>query len=310
MRLKGLTFIDLILLIVAFIWGVNPVIVKIGLSYMGALPFSIVRLALSAVFSWILLYLTKTYKKPEKDDFKKIVIISIFGFFVFQLFYPLGINLTTSGNAGLLLAFLPISVAIINQIFKLESISLQILVGIILSFIGVGFLILGSGKELGLFQGYIFGSLLVLIAVFGYGYYTVFSKGLVNKYSNYQVIAYTLTICTIAFIPISYRELVVIKWSEIPNVFWLICFYSGVLSISVANTLWVWGVKKIGSTRTSVYNNFTPVFSLLASYFILGETLRSLQLLGIPIVFIGLYLARTNKALIKGKSELKNKNSL
>jgi len=300
---KNFSYIDLMLLFVSFLWGLNPVIMKIGLKYVEPFTFNLVRICLSAVFSWIFLFISKSYKKVERKDYKDILLISILGFFIFQYFYALGVKMTTSGNVGLILAFLPICVAIISRIFKIEKISREMVTGIVLSIIGVVFVILGGGNSINIFDQHILGSLLTFIAVFSYGYYTVFSKRLAQKYSRYQIIPYTLTICTLAFIPLSYKELLEVNWKAIPMAFWLACFYSGVLSISLANIIWIWGIEKIGSTKTSVYNNFTPIFALIGGYIILKETLKPLQFIGIPIVFLGLYLTRAEKGFFKKKRE-------
>ena len=78
---------------------------------------------------------------------------------------------------------------------------------------------------------------------------------------------------------------------------YLALFYCGPVALIVTNFLWIWGVSKIGSTRTSVFNNLTPIAAIVGGVFFLGERFGPMVLLGAVVVFSGLYVCRTGKVL-------------
>ena len=123
MEKEKFSYVDLILLFVTFIWGINPTIMKIGLKYIPPLPYNAARMVFSLIFSWAMVFILRKYKKIERQDVKGILFISIFGFFIFQMCFTAGVNLTTAGNASIILAIVPISVIIINKLFKIENIT-------------------------------------------------------------------------------------------------------------------------------------------------------------------------------------------
>lgn len=79
----------------------------------------------------------------------------------------------------------------------------------------------------------------------------------------------------------------------VPPAAWLSVAYSGILGICVGNFLWVWGVGKIGSARTSLFGNISPVFAVASGYLLLGEEFGLLQLVGAVVIFWGVYRARS-----------------
>lgn len=291
----SIIYVEFVLLMVAFIWGVNPPVMKIGLLYLAPMPYNSLRMLIAIVISWLFVGVTKTYRPVDRQDVKSLLLISLVGFFVFQLFFTVGVQNTTAGNASLLLGLLPVSVAIINRIYKIESITPQIKAGIAVSLTGVILIVVGSGKEMSLAGNHLRGALMLLIAQFGYGYYTVFSKGLMQKYSAYQVTAYVITISGLLFLLISLPEMLTIQWERIPLSGWLSTLYSGIFALCIGNFLWVWGVGKIGSAKASLFNNLSPVFAIATGYIMLGETFGLLQLFGAFVISAGLYLTRNKK---------------
>lgn len=292
MQPGSLFFIEGVLLFVSFIWGINPAIMKIGLLSLPPMPYNAVRMLVALLFSWFILFISKTYKPFERGDIIVIVLIGAVGFFGFQLAFTLGVQNTTAGNSSLLLALVPASVAIINKIFKIEDINPVMIVGIIMSLIGVSFIVIGSGKEINTNGNHFFGAFMLLIAQFAYGYYSVFSKPLLSKYSTYQITACMVTVATILFIMVASPSLLPIRWNEVPLAAWVSIVYSGVFAICLGNFLWIWAIGKIGSTRTALYNNLSPIFAVAAGYFFLAESFGWLQFFGAAIIFSGMYLTR------------------
>ncbi|SMB81874.1 Permease of the drug/metabolite transporter (DMT) superfamily [Desulfonispora thiosulfatigenes DSM 11270] len=285
----------LLLFSVPLMWGLNFPFMKVGLEFITPLAYSSLRMVFSVAVAWIILYYSKTYQKIVKEDWKSMFFVSFFGFFIFQVLFILGVNLTTSGNAAIIVALLPISVVILNTILKIEQISKKTFGVIAFSFVGILLVILGSGKELSLAHNHLIGALMLLVGQFFFAYYTIFSKRLMAKYSSYQVIAYVFSISTFFFFLISIPELIQLDYKAVPQMGWSSNIYSGIFAIGIGNIIWVWGINKIGSTGTALYNNLTPVFAVIFAFLILGEKFSFIQFIGAAIIFIGLSMNR-NKA--------------
>lgn len=289
-------YVELVLLLVAFLWGIHPAVVKIGLANVSPVPYNALRLDIALAVAWPAVAASGRYRPIDRQDVKPFLLISLVGFFVFQLFFTVGVQNTTAGNSSLILSLIPVSVALINRAFGLERISRQILLGIVASMAGIFLIVLGSGKEVSLAGPHLLGAVMLLAGQAGYGYYTVFSKDLLAKYSPYQVTAVVTTVSAILFTLISLPDFLSLSWSTIPADAWLSMTYSGAAGLCLGNYLFLWGVAKVGSAHAAVYNNFCPVFSIIAGYFMLGEEFGLLQLAGAAIIFWGLYQTRRKPA--------------
>lgn len=304
MTRKGNGFVYAVLVFVAFVWGLNPPIMKLGLMYVPAMSYNAARMIVALIAVWIALACSRTYRPFAKGDLFKAFLVGTVGFFLFQIFLTLGVQRTTAGNTSLILALLPVSVAIINKVCKIEDISKTVAAGILATMLGVVLIVLGSNSKLSLDDSHVIGILILLLAQATYGYYTVFSRELLAKYSTYQVTAYVILFSTFFFCLISLNEMVAIDWLQIPFPGWASIIFSGLFPLGIGNFLWIWGLGKVGSTKASLYNNLSPVFAVMAGYVILGETFGLLQCAGAAVIFAGLYLTKTDaKTTMKGHSE-------
>jgi drug/metabolite transporter (DMT)-like permease len=271
---------------------------KIGLLYVPPMPYNAIRMIVALTAGWMVLRRLAPWKQLERNHWPALVIASL-GFFFFQIFFTSGVEYTTAGNASLILGCLPISVALINHFHRFERINSGMLVSIAVSLTGVAVMVAGTGKEISLADGHIVGALLLLVAQWSYGYYTIFSRILTDHYSAYQITAYILCLSTGLFILISLPAMLAVDWLTIPSAGWGSILYSGLFPLCLGNCLWIWGTKILGSTKASLYNNLPPVFAVITGYLFLQEQFGWYQFFGALLIFAGLYLAKEKKPAVQ-----------
>ncbi len=302
MQGRSFVFIELVLLSVAFIWGIHPAIVKIGLATVPFVAYNALRLLLATAVAWAAVFAAGGYRPLDRADVVPMLKVSLCGFFVFQLGFVAGVERTTAGNTSLIGCLLPVAVAVINRVWRIEPITGRVAAGIAASLAGVALIVAGSGKAVSLASEHWLGALLLLTAQFGYGYFTVFSRPLA-KYSAYQVTAFVVTVSAALFAFIALPDFLALSWRNVTPAAWLSIAYSGVIAICAGNFLWVWGVGKLGSARTSLYNNISPVFAVASGYLLLGEEFGLLQAAGAAVIFWGVYRARPKTPAPAGAAE-------
>ncbi|GKX29117.1 hypothetical protein SH1V18_15970 [Vallitalea longa] len=292
-------FVRLILLFVALLYGINPTVVKLGIKNMPALTFTTLRLLVATISFLILLNHSKTYKKVKKADVHKFIFMGLGGL-VFQLGLIYGLKYVTAATASTIIAVMPISVMMINRFVKHKIIEKNKYIGAIITMMGI-FLITQNGVNYNYDSNTSkIGIILLLIAQLAAAIYTVISEDLVKRYSHYQVSTIMFGLVFLGFIIISSSELIRLDINLVPLTGWVCILYGGIFSLCIANTLWIFGVEKIGSNETSIYNNLPPVFSLLSGMIILNEKPLYLQIIGIFIVTIGMYIFSKNRDKIDG----------
>ena len=281
------SYIDAVLLLVVIIWGVKPIMIKIGLATISAMQYNVWRLLFATIAAWVSLIISRKEIKLDKRDMFLMIIISVFGFFVFQWFYGIGIAKTTAGNASIVMGILPLNVTILNHLLKIEKITKQKIGGIVISLIGL-LLVVSSSGEIGLFYENMVGIIYIFIAAVGYSIYMVFSKYLTKKYSPKVVTTYAITITFVLAISFSGFD---IHLNDMNRQLFFSLIYSGVIAMFVANYLWTWAIKKTSSTRVAIYNNLTPVVALVFGAIFLKEKIAILQILGGVFIILSFYVS-------------------
>ncbi len=284
----------LLLTLAALFWGLTPSFIKLSLLELDPYIFSTFRLFLALATSLVLLLIFGSWRRVEKRDWILFSVIGLFGFFVFQLFFPFGVKYTSASISALIMATLPVNVILINLISRTESVKIRTITGIILSIGGITAIVLGTRGGVSLEGTHTRGVVLLIAAELGFAVYTVKSKSLISKYPFYQVMFIVLLFSFIPFLLIAGKDLSVLiqsdSFSNISGTAWIGVIFTGIFGSCIANIFWYQGIHHLGSTRTSVYANLPPVFGIIIGYLFLKETLTVLQIIGGLIIMSGVIL--------------------
>ncbi len=287
----------MLLVLVTLFWGVTPAFMKVSLLEIEAFPFSSLRLFAALIVSGLFLLISGSWKRVEKKDWLLFTIIGLFGFFIFQICFPIGVKYTSASISALIMATLPVNVVLINLLSKSETISFRTITGIVLSIVGITIIILGTKGGISLEGTYSKGVILLIVSEMGFAVYTVKSKFLINKYSLYQVMFLVILFSFVPFLFISAKDVLLIPFHSISAIAWTGVIFTGIFGTCIANILWYRGIKHIGSTKTSIYANLPPVFGIIVSFLFLNETLTLLQIFGGGVIMAGVILVNRKSAV-------------
>lgn len=280
----------ILLFIITVIWGLNTPVIKIGLMYLPPAVYNASRMILAAVFALFVMFITKSYKPMPLSDMKRLAVIGTLGFFVNQLLVIFGMTHTTAGNASLVLATLPVEVALINRIFNAARISRRMLAGIVLGFLGVGLVVVGSNRELSLLGPHLLGALLILIGQSCYGGFTVFIREINERYSAKQIFAYVMILNAGLFSSVALLDIGQVDWTGLPATVTYSIVFSAAFGLVMSNTVWIWVIGKLGCTEAAVSQYLCPVVAICFAWAFMGETLSVLQFCGAAVILSGVYL--------------------
>ncbi|MFB0535069.1 MAG: DMT family transporter [Anaerolineae bacterium] len=290
----GRTFslIDLMLLAMILIWGINFSVVKAALAEMTPLSFNSIRFLLASTLTLLSLKLVEGGVGFAREDWWRLLGLGLIGNTCYQLLFINGIDRTTAGNSALLLATTPIFVSLIGAAFGVERVGKLAWVGVFLSFAGIFTVIVGSGKELSLSMETIRGDVLTLIGAAAWSLYTVLSKPMLSRYSALKLTALAMAAGTPFIVLFSIPQLLAQDWTAVSWRGWLGLFFSGSMAIALAYIIWNSGVSKVGGTRTAVYSNLSPIIATIFAWLTLGETITAFMVVGAAMIFLGIYLTR------------------
>lgn len=282
--------LDLLALVV--IWGVNFSVVKVVLQEVEPLAFNALRFPFAALTVWILLRAQGRRVMPRRGDWARVAWLSLFGHLAYQVFFIFGLSLTLAGNASLMLATVPMWIAILSPVLGHERFSWVVLGGISVTMTGLVLVILGGPAGITLGGVTLRGDLCMLAAAVVWALYTVLGRRAVRRSGALEMTAWTLWLGTPALVLLGLPGLLRTDFGSLSVGAWAGIAYAGVLAIAIAYFIWYRGVQRLGSSRTAVYSNLVPVAAILTAWLWIGETPRALQLLGAGVILAGIAVVR------------------
>ncbi len=284
---------DLFMLLAVLLWAVNFSVIKVALREFTPLGFNGIRLFFASTVLLVILFLSGEDFSLGKRDIWKLGLLGFTGNTIFQLLFIHGINLTTASNASIIIAMGPIFIALLSSLMKHERLNVTAWAGILISLAGFDLIITKQTGSIHMTWHNLRGDLMILSCDLLWAFYTVFSKPMLKKTSPLKLTAFTMLAGTLFFIPFSIKDVLSISYSSISLKAWVSLFYSGFFSLAVCYLIWYSSVRRVGNSRTAIYDNLVPVFAVLIAYIFLGERLSFLQGTGMLVIFIGIYLTRS-----------------
>jgi drug/metabolite transporter (DMT)-like permease len=218
---------------------------------------------------------------------------SFLGNFLFSLCMLAGVSLTSAVSAGVILAAIPATVALLSRVFLREPISGRTMVAIACAALGIALLALAKPAHAGAAAGDLawLGNLLMLGAVLCEAAYAVIGKALTGVLGPKRITA-LINLWGFALVtPMGLYAALRFDFGGVAAGSWvLLVFYALAASIW---TVWLWmtGLKVVPAAQAGVFTALLPVSAALVGVLVLGERLDALQLVAFALALVGVVLA-------------------
>lgn len=284
MKLKG----NLILLLVAMIWGVAFVAQRAGMEYIGPFTYTGVRFALGCFSLLPLLYYFRDSKEEkDKQDSKtsawKVGLFTGLIMCIAVSLQQIGLIYTTAGKAAFVTCLYIIFVPLVGFLLK-QHISGSTWFGAFLSIIGLYFLCVKEGFYME------YGDLLVVGSAFFWTVHILVIDRYAKAINSIQLAFFQFFFCAL------FSGIVAIVTETISLASIIDCAvpiaYGGLMSVGVAYTLQIVGQKYAEPAHAAVIMSMETVFGALAGYFLLGEILGVRELAGCTLMMIGMLVTQ------------------
>lgn len=287
---------DAELVVLALIWGLNFNVVKAGLGEIAPLGFNALRFPLAAAVLWAAMRRSGRVRLPNPSDLPAVLAVAAVGHVVYQLLFIFGLDLTLAGNAAIILASAPAWTIVLSSLAGSRGTDRRVWAGAGLTFLGVGLVVVGGPRTVGIGGGTLVGDLLTLGAAVGWAAYTVMGRPLIRRYGALPVTAWGLWIATPLLVVAGLPSLLRLPAAGVSPIGWGAVAYSGVLAIGVAYLLWYRSVGSIGPQRTAIYGNLVPLVTLAAAWLWQGQPPTRTQLIGGAAVLGGVVVTRLSRS--------------
>ncbi|MCP4595691.1 DMT family transporter [Neptuniibacter sp.] len=209
----------------------------------------------------------------------------------FNTFAYLGLQSTTAMNGTLMQSTMPIMILLLSAIFLKEMASLKQWLGVVVSLAGVLVLISQAQIER-LFQlEFNKGDLWIIFAMLIWGIYSIGLRWKPKELSAFAFFSTTLVVGVVILAPLSWWEMQGAPAIEWNNDLYLLFAYLAVFPSILAYLFWNYGVEKLGAQRSGLFIHLVPLWGMILSIIFLGEQVQTFHLVGMALIFSGIYLA-------------------
>lgn len=296
------------LLVTVSSWGGMFHVAKSTLHAIDAFWLALIRYGFTALFFSLLLYWREGLTSLHFDGkFISTWWYGTLGFALFNYLVLIGLSYSQPEHGAVIMALMPLIVALVNWISNGERPPGYTLLAIIIAFIGV-LLVITRGDVSNLFYGEsAFGDCLMLMGSVSWVIYTRSA----SRFSNWSTLRFTtLTILsgTISIVAIT-GTLTVLNIAQLPTLDLMneqafnILYIIGPATI-VAVLFWNQGIRVVGVLNGMLFINLVPI-TAFAIGLIGGNELHSTELIGAVITLVALI---SNNLIARRQTRLTVKN--
>mgnify|MGYP000022826672 CR=1 FL=1 len=278
-------------LVFSSIFGFSFLLTKEGLELMT--PFHLLgfRFAIAFLSLSILRIIGIININLKGKNLKKLFLLALFQPGIYFICETTGMLYTTSSEAGMMIALIPVAVTILAAIILNERPTFLQSVFVALSVGGVFFIIFNRGASP--IEGNYLGLLLLGGAVIAAGFYNIISRQLSLEFSPVEITYVMMGFGAFLFNLIAIYE----KNFNLTSYFSLLTnkdvmisvIYLGVLSSVVAFFMMNYTLSKITAAESAVFANLTTVVSIVAGVVLRNEPFFKFQVVGAVLIIIGVW---------------------
>jgi drug/metabolite transporter (DMT)-like permease len=270
------------------LWGGSFSAMKVAVSGLG--PWTVMWVRMVLAVALLIPFARRLWPVWHRADLPRLAAMALClpcGYFLFE---SNALRFTSSAQAGVIAALVPLLVAAGARIFLAERVPMRSFGGLALSLAGVAWLTLSAraGEHA---TAPLLGNGLELLAMICAAGYMLLAKELSTRYGSWTLTGLQSVAGLVFFLPgsVSLIDHPPMAWQPVEA---FAVIYLGAGASLGAFGLYNFGISRLPASRASAFINLVPVAALLMGWGILGEALSPSQWAASAVVFGGVWLSQ------------------
>lgn len=282
-------------------WGLTFVWFKTAVQYYEPITIIFIRLLIASSLLFAFALLTGRLEKVKRTDFTLFLLLALSQPFLYFLAESYGLKFVSSTISSAIIATIPLFSPFVALWFTGEKINGYTWPGIVVSFLGI--LIMLVNPDLSL-NASLKGVLLLFGAVLAAVIYSVFVRKLAHKYTSLTIISYQNLLGAVYFLPLflifDFRGFVQV----VPDADLMLSLLQlAIFGSCLAYIFFIMAIAKLGMVKANIFTNLIPVFTAIASYFILAEVFTLQKISGVLLVVLGIVVSQLKELMMLMKKQ-------
>jgi drug/metabolite transporter (DMT)-like permease len=285
------TLLYLLIAAMVFFWSANYIVGKIALREFPPLLLVGLRILFAGLFM-LPVYATQTGRASwRKRDVPLLIYLGMFGVTLNQLFFVVGLSMTSVAHSALIIAMTPIFVLAIAALIKQERLTWRKAAGMLIAFAGVGILNAippPAGPPSS--QPSVLGDVFVTLAALTFALFTVMGKQVSLRHSSVTVNTFAYVGGALALIPVVIWQGRNFSYGMVSLTAWSSVLYMALFPSMICYLIYYHALAHISASRVSAFSYLQPVVAMLLAALTLGERITLPLLAGGAVIFSGVLI--------------------
>jgi drug/metabolite transporter (DMT)-like permease len=267
---------------------------KVAAAHVEPAVVAVLRFASAAALLWLWARLSRNpVRRPTRSDLPLLAVLGFTVVFAYNLFFLYGVRHAPATDGAVLVpGLIPAMTLLLAWPVLGERPARQALLGLALAFVGV---VIVANPTGGVDSRRLTGDALFVGASLSWAAYTLAGREATRRFGSVSANVFATAVGSLLLLPVTF---VGSGWSGLGSASagaWGSIAYLSLAGTVLAFVLFYEGVRLLGASAAAAFALLVPIFGVLSSVLVLGETLRPALALGGAVVLAGLWLVQTSR---------------
>ena len=274
------------------IWGSSFPAFKYALQHLDGWFIVWTRMVIASALTLLAWPLLRV-RRLHREDLRWLAMLGLCEPCLYFIFETYALKLTSSSQAGVIVAMLPLIAAGAAGWFLKEVITRQLMLGMLCAVAGAIWMSLSSAST-ETSPNPLLGNLFEFGAMVCATGYIISVKKLSKRHGALFLVAVQCWTGALFFLPLAVfgGGLQDAFTADVPVEVWLIVLYLSTVVSLLAFFCYNYGLRFVPASRATVYGNLLPLFAVLLSMGFLGESFSLEQTAGCLLILVGLIITQ------------------
>jgi drug/metabolite transporter (DMT)-like permease len=297
--------------VIVVLWSLNYTVAKIGFRHLPPLALASFRIVVAGLAMIPVAVYCETAGRRRAgmapvratgrgswSDLWTYAYLGLFGMFLNQGSFTLGLSRTSVGHSSIIAATAPIFILLAACTQGLERLTRRKVLGLASALAGA--LVLGAGRGWDVRSADSQGDLLVFGAVISVTIFTVLGKRVGRLHDTLRLNAYSIMFAGLYALPLAaWQGLELTRaggWGAVGWQGWAAVLYTGVLSSALCISLYFWVLRWLPPSKLGALSYLQPLLGTPFAALVLGEPLTRDLVSGGALILIGVYTIESDRS--------------
>lgn len=278
-------------LFAVIVWGASFIATKVALQDISPIAIVWLRFSMGVLILGIAVSMRGQISLPGRGEWAYFSLLGFLGITFHQWLQSNGLQTSEAGTTAWIVSTTPVFMALLGWTVLKEALSWIKTSGILLAFAGV-LLVVSKGDLASISVGRFGapGDFLILISSVNWAVFSVLSRRGLKSYPAGLMMFYVMSLGWMFTTILFFAQTGLSEITNLTSNGWLGVIFLGVFCSGLAYIAWYDALQALPSAQTGAFLYIEPLVAVVVAFFVLGEPVTVVSLIGGGIILFGVWL--------------------